>query len=250
MWSPDADFMWASRLSHWTRVSCVEPRIWTSTLGILSLSSRYWIYVLLFAVRYSSDPLSKRCHFGYMGGADPNIAFGLQNTTSVFTERNREWQTKLSMASMLTLWKLLSDRRFESDTRTLLRKLDFFFGDLIKEDEEILNNGNYKWLRQIGDQRFFLPNMERMFPLSYLQSMFVRWLMDWELTKSLLSSSLGKIGNNTAYPAGHNREMARLQPGLVRKYPTEETPQRVATFFNWFMAAKGDFLSSEFHVIG
>ena len=29
--------------------------------------------VVLFAVRYSSNPLSKQCHFGHIGGADPNM---------------------------------------------------------------------------------------------------------------------------------------------------------------------------------
>jgi len=62
----------------------------------------------------------------------------------VFTREKRERQTKLSMASMLTLWGLLSDGKFESGSHALLRKLDFFFGDSINKDEEVLYNDNYK----------------------------------------------------------------------------------------------------------
>ena len=82
--------------------------------------------------------------------------------------------------------------------------------------------------------------MKQMFSLSYLQSMAVRRLMDWDLIKSLSGVSLGKIGNNIVYPASHGREMTGLQPGLVRvEYLTRETPQQAATFLNWFLDVKG-----------
>jgi len=70
---------------------------------------------------------------------------------------------------MLTLWEIISDGRLESDSRALLRKPDFFFGDSIEEDEAIFYDGDYKWLRQIGNKRFFLPNMEQMYPFASLQ---------------------------------------------------------------------------------
>ena len=50
---------------------------------------------------------------------------------------------------MLTFWELLLNVRFELHSHTLLRKPDFFVGDLIDEEEEILYDGNQKWLRQI-----------------------------------------------------------------------------------------------------
>ena len=48
--------------------------------------------VVLFAIRYSSNPLSKQCHFGHVGGADPNMIFVLQRTAPVTTvnQRNSE----------------------------------------------------------------------------------------------------------------------------------------------------------------
>ena len=93
---------------------------------------------------------------------------------------------------MLTFQELISNGQFESDACTLLRKPHFLLRDSIKEDEEILYDNNYKWLRQIGNWRFFLPNMEQMFPLLYLQSMYIRRLMDWDLTKSMSASLWGK----------------------------------------------------------
>jgi len=45
--------------------------------------------VVLFAVRYSSNPLSKQCHFGHVGGADPNMIFVLQRTAPVITVNQR-----------------------------------------------------------------------------------------------------------------------------------------------------------------
>jgi len=34
-------------------------------------------YVILFIVRYFLNPLSKKCHFRHVGGADPNLTFVL-----------------------------------------------------------------------------------------------------------------------------------------------------------------------------
>ena len=68
----------------------------------------------------------------------------------------------------------MTSGQFESDTHIVLKKLDFFFGDAITKDDRVLFDRDYKWLRQIGDRRFFLPNMERTYPLAYLQHMSVR----------------------------------------------------------------------------
>ena len=71
---------------------------------------------------------------------------------------------------MLTLWEIISDDRFELDSRAILRKPGFFFSDSIEEDEAAFYDGDYKWLRQIGNKRSFHLNMERMYPLAYLQA--------------------------------------------------------------------------------
>ena len=99
-------------------------------------------------MRYSSNPLSKKCHFGHIGGADPNLTFALQSTAPVTTGKSKERNERITKASMLTLWEIISDGLFESDSRTPLRKPVFFFGDAIEEDDKILYDGDYKWLRQ------------------------------------------------------------------------------------------------------
>ena len=119
-------------------------------------------------MRYSSGPLSKKCHFEHVGGADRNLTFALQKTAPVTTGKSKERKERISKASMLTLQEIIYDGQFESDSRTLLRKSAFFFGDSIEEDETALYDGNYKWFRQIGDRKFFLSNMERTYPLTYL----------------------------------------------------------------------------------
>jgi len=79
---------------------------------------------------------------------------------------------------MLTLREIIFDGPFKLDSRALLRKPDFFFGDSIEEDKAALYDGDYKWLHQIGNRRFFLPNIERMYPLAYLQHISVCWTID------------------------------------------------------------------------
>jgi len=181
--------------SFWIRVSS-EPRISVIECGFhmslafglqhlvdfKSFSFSYTNYCAFpFAVRYSSNPLSKKCHFGHIGGAGPNMIYVLQRTAPVIVDKSRKWWSRVNNAIMLTLREIISDGLLESDSRVLLRKPDFFFGDSIEEDEVVLYDGDYKWLRQISNRRFFLPNMERMYPLAYLQHMFVRQTMDWEL---------------------------------------------------------------------
>ena len=119
--------------------------------------------------------------------------------------KSKERKDRIRKASMRTLWEILSNGQFESDSRTLLRKPAFFFGDSIEEDETALYDENYKWLRRIGDRKFFLSNMERSYPLAYLQHMSVRQIMDWDLVKPYSRVSLGKIGAHEVYTIGHGR---------------------------------------------
>jgi len=108
-------------------------------------------------VLYSSNPLSKKCHFGHVGGADRNLTFVFQKTALVTTGKSKERKERISKASMVTLREIISDGLFETDSRTPLSKLVFLFGDAIDEDDRILHDGDYKWFRQIGNRRFFLP---------------------------------------------------------------------------------------------
>ena len=52
-------------------------------------------YVLFLAVRYSLNPLTKRNHFGHIGGVDPNFLVSLRKTVSAFIGMNGERQARL-----------------------------------------------------------------------------------------------------------------------------------------------------------
>ena len=113
---------------------------------------------------------------------------------------------------MLILRELLSDGRFESDFRTLLRKSDFF------GDDEVLYDGNYKWLRQLE-----ILSPQHGADVSFvISATHVCMSADGlGVDQVFLRISLGKIGVNAAFLAGHGREVIRLQPKLVRsEYPT------------------------------
>ena len=79
-----------------------------------------------------------------MGGADPNLTFVLPKTAPVFALKSRERRDRLSNPSMLTFREIMTNGLFESDTRVVLKKPDFFFGDAITEEDRILYDGDYK----------------------------------------------------------------------------------------------------------
>jgi len=192
---------------------CWDPHLLASALNFYCL--RILTCVLFFAVRYSSNPLAKRHHFGHVGGPDSDIVSSLRRTISAFTGKNRERQTKLSQASSLTLRELITNGRFESNACTLLRKLNFLFRDSVDKDAEMMYDGNYKWLHQLGERRFFLPIMERMFSLSFIQSTSLHRLMKWELKKEQSGVSLGWISHHTTIPAGYGRNVVGLLSGSL-----------------------------------
>ena len=82
---------------------------------------------------------------------DLNVRFSLHKEAAIFTKGNEECKAKLSRGSALTLQELISDGRLESTDQTFLRKLVFLFGDSISKEDTSLYDGNYKWLRKIGD---------------------------------------------------------------------------------------------------
>ena len=131
-------------------------------------------------------------------------------------DKPRERRERLSKVDMTTFRELMTDAEFKMDSRIPLKKPVFFFSDNIGEGGYVLHDGDYKWLRQIGDRKFFLPNMERMYPLSYLQHMSVPRAMEWDLARSVPSVSLGILGARKVHSGGHGREIFGLFPGLFR----------------------------------
>jgi len=141
--------MWASRFRHKIRVSCVGPRVWTSILGIIHyFFFEYWFCVLLFVARYALNPLTKRNHFGYVGGVDPNLLFSLRKTVPTFIGTNEKRQARLTKSATSTLRELILDRRFESNDCCLFRKPVFLFGAAIEEVKRFylmgITNGSVK----------------------------------------------------------------------------------------------------------
>ena len=114
----------------------------------------------------SSNPLSKKCHFGHVGGADPNQTFMLQRIAPVFALKSKERWDRFSNPSMLTFREIMTNWLFESNTRVVLKKPDFFFGDVITKEDRVLHDEDYKWLHQIGDMRFFSSQHGEDVPLS------------------------------------------------------------------------------------
>ena len=57
--------------------------------------------------------------FGHVGSADSNMIFVLQWTAPVTTDKSNKRRSRISNASMLTLREIISEGRFESDSRAL-----------------------------------------------------------------------------------------------------------------------------------
>ena len=182
---------------------------------------------------------------------DLNAQFCFRREAPAFTRKQEEHIAKLTRCSSLTLWEIISYGKLDAPDRSPLRKPVFLFGDSILADDSTLHDGNYKWLRQIGDRFIFIPNMVRMVPLFYLQSMSVPRLMDWDLTRSQGRISVGRVINYRSSPAGNGQCIVGLHPGLVgHELPQGETPKEADMFINRFMAAGGEFPSAEFRAPG
>jgi len=205
-WNLNAAFVWARVLTLWMWVSCVRHAFQFQQLVFFIASECKLLYFLFFVVRYSLNLLSKRHHFGHVGGPDPNVIFSLWKIAPSFTGRDREWQARMTKDTVLTIRELLSNQILEFDNQWLFKKPEFFFGDAMRRLGGSLW-WDYKWLRQISSWWSFMPNMEWMFSLSCLQSMSLHRQMDWELTKAQSGVAIRRISNRGAFPIGHNRDI-------------------------------------------
>ena len=165
-------------------------------------------------MRYSQKTISKRHHLGYQGGRDKEWTFALRHGAPVFALKHKERSEKISHGGMTTLREVMTDGRFESGKQSLMKKPAFFYGDSIPDSNEALD-GKYKWIRVVGDKHLFLPDMDMMYPLIYLQPMSISRLMNWDLTKSQGGVMTGSLINRSARPQG-SQVILGLQPGLAR----------------------------------
>ena len=85
----------------------LRPVFGLQHLANFSLFQDFDYCFLLFAVRYSLNSLTKRNHFGHIGGADPNVLFSLRKTAPVFTGASDERQACLIKGSVFTLRGLI-----------------------------------------------------------------------------------------------------------------------------------------------
>ena len=105
----------------------------------------------------------KRRHFGHVGGQDLDVVSKYDKTVLAFTRKNKERRVKLSKESSQTHRVLITDGRLELEALSLLKKPEFLFRYSIDEDVEVMLDDSYKWLRQLGERRFFISDMKRMF---------------------------------------------------------------------------------------
>ena len=148
----------------------------------------------------------------------------------------------MTRGSALIVRELITDAKLETSERKLMRKPIYIFGDVIDANDDKLFNGNYKWLRKIGDRFFFLPNMTRMVPLSYLQSVSIPRQMDWDLTREQDGVTIGRIARHGAQPTSHGRNITGLNSGLIGEaFPQGESPKLANIFISRFMKVKGEF---------
>ena len=133
MWSSVTGFIWASRFNQRTRVSCVESRVWTPTRYNFTVFKVLTLCSFLFAVRYFSNPLTKRNHFGRIGGVDFNLLFSLWKIILTLTGTNEERQVRLIKGTTSTLQELISNGIFESTSYHLFRKPVFLLETPLKK---------------------------------------------------------------------------------------------------------------------
>ena len=212
---------------------------------------KYLIVSFSFAVRHVSGPLVKTRHFGHVGGADQSLTFVQRMSVPLTADQSPDHRERLSNVDRRTFRALMTDAAFTTDARVPLEKPAFFFGDRIHDDGRRVSEGTYKWLRQIGDGRLFLPDMERMFPLLYFQHMSIPRKMEWDISQSVPEITLGDFGfQRVNRHDSHDRSTVGLFPASRKSnIPVGEIPQLAATFLNSFIAAEGDY-PAEFRLPG
>ena len=97
----------------------------------------------------------------------------------------------------------------------MVEKPDFLFGDSINEDAEAMLDGSYKWLYRLRERHFFLPDMERMFSLSFIQLMSLHRSMEWDVTKEQSEISFRQIFHHMVVPMDQDKNVVGLLPGSL-----------------------------------
>ena len=198
-----------------------------------------------FTVRYPRTPLTKHHHFGHKGGPDANWAFALPCKASTFAIKDQERSKRISEGSSATLREVMTDGSFQSSKRSLMKRPEYFYGDSIPDSSKGFD-GKYKWLRVVDGRNMFIPDMDRMYPLIYMQPLSITRSMPWNLTGTVGGVMTGHIVNRNARPAGP-QVISGLNPGLYRpEFPIGETPASGGAFIHQFKLAGGNYPASYF----
>jgi len=59
---------------------------------------------------------------------------------------------------------------FEGQSRAILRKPDFLFGDLAPDMDQQLLAGEGQWIYTLDRDRYYLPESNRHYPLAFFRS--------------------------------------------------------------------------------
>lgn len=93
----------------------------------------------------------------------------------------------------------MTDTSFEAVNREVLVKLTFLFGDKVLSLDEILFEEESKWLHKVGNLLMFFPDMERSYPLAYLQRLLASRQLDWDITQKHDGVIVRKFGTRGLY---------------------------------------------------
>ena len=180
-------------------------------------------------------------HFGRVGGADRGLTFVQRMSVPVTADQLLD--RRLSNVNRRTFRALMTDAALKTDDGVRLEKPAFFFGDHIYDDGRRVSEGTYKWLREIKGGRFFLPDMERMFPMSYFQHMSVPRKMEWDISQYIPEIALGDFGlQKVDRHDSHDGSVVGLFPASSKpEIPIGEIPELATTFLNSFIEAGGDY---------
>ena len=105
-----------------------------------------------FAVPHVTAPFAQTSHFGRVGGADHRPTFVLRRTVPVTADRSQIRREMIANFDERTSRVLMTDAVFATDTHVKLEKPAFFFGDHVSDGGKPMYDGNYRWLRQIGER--------------------------------------------------------------------------------------------------
>lgn len=117
-----------------------------------------------------------------MGEPDGATQFRYEASITMYHPGSRECQKRLIRYSPATEREIITDASCETVNREALEKPCFLFGDKVMVFDEVLFEKESKWFHQVVGLFIFFPDMERSYPLVYLQKLSTPCRMDLDIT--------------------------------------------------------------------